>query len=167
MEQPWRAVRDEAAAYGQWERGKHLGGHCSGIYAAKHCQTGERAVLKKLPLQHEDEGVPGCMLREVSLLKELHHPNVVQLKDVFFLPSKTLYLLFEWCDYDLKRVPDAEWPGVVPLPSHPSPVGPAPARLVCTASLPFCTYQGPMRHSSAAAVTSSRRTCWSTRTPAR
>ena len=78
MEQPWRAVRDEAAAYGQWERGKHLGGHCSGVYAAKHCQTGERAVLKKLPLQHEDEGVPGCMLREVSLLKELHHPNVVQ-----------------------------------------------------------------------------------------
>ena len=60
-------------------------------------------MLKKLPLQHEDEGVPGCMLREVSLLKELHHPNVVQLKDVFFLPSKTLYLLFEWCDYDLKR----------------------------------------------------------------
>ena len=62
-------------------------------------------MLKKLPLQHEHEGVPSCTLREVSLLKELHHPNVVQLKDVFFLPSASpprLHLLFEWCDYDLK-----------------------------------------------------------------
>ena len=40
--------------------------------------TGEKAALKKIKLECEDEGVPGTTLREVSLLKELHHPNVVQ-----------------------------------------------------------------------------------------
>merc|ERR1712106_365698 len=35
---------------------------------------------------------------------ELHHPNVVQLKDVFYMPNDSkLYLCFEYCDYDLKK----------------------------------------------------------------
>merc|ERR1711935_472077 len=47
---------------------------------------------------------PRTSLREVSLLKELHHPNVVQLKDVFYMPNDSkLYLCFEYCDYDLKK----------------------------------------------------------------
>ena len=37
-----------------------------------------KAALKKIKLECEDEGVPGTTLREVSLLKELQHPNVVQ-----------------------------------------------------------------------------------------
>ena len=30
----------------------------------------------------EDEGVPSTALREISLLKTLEHPNIVQLMDV-------------------------------------------------------------------------------------
>ena len=48
------------------------------MYIATHEITGEKAALKKIKLECEDEGVPGTTLREVSLLKELHHPNVVQ-----------------------------------------------------------------------------------------
>ena len=48
------------------------------VYIATHEITGEKAALKKIKLECEDEGVPGTTLREVSLLKELHHPNVVQ-----------------------------------------------------------------------------------------
>ena len=59
-------------------------------------------ALKKIRLDSEDEGVPGTALREISLLKELNHPNVVELKDVFY-QQKKLYVAFELCDFDVKK----------------------------------------------------------------
>ena len=35
-------------------------------------------ALKEIGLQAEDEGIPSTAIREISLLKELQHPNVVQ-----------------------------------------------------------------------------------------
>ena len=48
------------------------------VYKAKDKTTGEHVALKKIRLEGEDEGVPSTALREISLLKELQHPNVVQ-----------------------------------------------------------------------------------------
>lgn len=31
-------------------------------------------------MELEDDGIPGTALREISLLKELTHPNIVELK---------------------------------------------------------------------------------------
>ena len=46
-------------------------------------------------------------MREISVLKELNHPNIVQLKDVVYTPSeKKLYLIFDFLDYDLKKFLD-------------------------------------------------------------
>ena len=50
----------------------------------------------------ESEGVPSTAIREISLLKELDHPNVVQLLDVIHTDQK-LYLVFEYLDMDLKK----------------------------------------------------------------
>jgi hypothetical protein len=47
------------------------------VYKAKDKMTGELVALKKIRLEGEDEGVPSTALREISLLKELQHPNVV------------------------------------------------------------------------------------------
>jgi serine/threonine protein kinase len=70
---------DASAAFKLWKRGQKLGeGTFGEVYIATHEITGEKAALKKIKLECEDEGVPGTTLREVSLLKELHHPNVVQ-----------------------------------------------------------------------------------------
>ena len=62
-------------------------------------------ALKKIRLENEDEGVPSTAIREISLLKELQHPNVVKLKDILFEDNK-LYLIFEYLEYDLKKYMD-------------------------------------------------------------
>jgi cyclin-dependent kinase 1 len=61
--------------------------------------------MKKIRLESEDEGVPSTAIREVSLLKELKHPNIVSLMDVLMEESK-LYLIFEYLTMDLKKYMD-------------------------------------------------------------
>lgn len=48
------------------------------VYKALNRSTGETVAMKKIRLESEDEGVPSTAIREISLLKELVHPNVVK-----------------------------------------------------------------------------------------
>lgn len=72
------------------------------VYKARDQVTGEIIALKKIRLEAEDEGVPSTAIREISLLKELAHPNIVRLHDVVHQDNK-LYLVFEFLDRDLKK----------------------------------------------------------------
>ena len=48
------------------------------VYKAKDRVTGEVVALKKIRLDAEDEGIPSTAIREISLLKELQHQNIVR-----------------------------------------------------------------------------------------
>tara|TARA_B110000285_G_C14550524_1_gene349021 strand:+ start:118 stop:390 length:273 start_codon:yes stop_codon:yes gene_type:complete len=48
------------------------------VYKAVDLQTGETVAIKKIRLEKEDDGVPSTAIREISLLKNLKHPNVVE-----------------------------------------------------------------------------------------
>ena len=48
------------------------------VYKAQNLQTGEFVAIKKIRLEKEDDGVPSTAIREISLLKNLKHPNVVE-----------------------------------------------------------------------------------------
>ncbi len=73
-----------------------LGGGTYGIvYKAQNLQTGEIVAIKMIKLEKEDDGVPSTAIREISLLKNLKHPNVVEMKEVLFSQDK-LYLVFEY-----------------------------------------------------------------------
>ena len=48
------------------------------VYKAKNRLTGELVALKKIRLEAEDEGIPSTAIREISILKELQHPNIVR-----------------------------------------------------------------------------------------
>jgi len=59
-------------------------------------------ALKKVRLDDNDEGVPVTTLREVALLKDLRHDNIVRLREVIASPPR-LYLVFDFVDQDLKQ----------------------------------------------------------------
>ena len=50
------------------------------LSSGRNSKTGEIVAMKKIRLESEDEGVPSTAIREISLLKELQHPNIVGLK---------------------------------------------------------------------------------------
>lgn len=52
-------------------------------------------ALKKIRLESEEEGIPSTAIREISILKELNHPNIVKLKEVIH-SNKKLLLVFEY-----------------------------------------------------------------------
>lgn len=75
------------------------------VYMAREKQTGAVVALKRMNIAAEEEGVPATTIREICLLKELHHENIVRLYDVMFQAPK-LTLVFEYCEYDLKKYMD-------------------------------------------------------------
>ena len=48
------------------------------VYKAKDNVTGELVAVKKIRLENEEEGMPSTAMREISILKELKHPNIVK-----------------------------------------------------------------------------------------
>jgi serine/threonine protein kinase len=47
------------------------------VYKARDITNKATVALKKIRLEHEEEGMPSTAMREISLLKELDHPNIV------------------------------------------------------------------------------------------
>ncbi|XP_006010583.1 cyclin-dependent kinase 2-like isoform X2 [Latimeria chalumnae] len=85
------------------------------VYKAVNKLTGDMVALKKIRLDAETEGVPSTAIREISLVKELNHPNIVELLDVIHREKK-LYLVFEFLSQDLKKYMDSSKSTRLPLP---------------------------------------------------
>ena len=66
--------------------------------------TGKLVALKEIRLEHE-EGAPCTAIREISLLKDLKHANIVTLHDIIHT-SGSLTLIFEYVEGDLKQYMD-------------------------------------------------------------
>ena len=67
-------------SYQKFEKaGSTLGEGTYGVvYKAQNLETGEFVAIKKIRLEKEDDGVPSTAIREISLLKNLKHPNIVE-----------------------------------------------------------------------------------------
>lgn len=88
------------------------------VWKARNRADGKLVALKKIRLEHEDEGIPTTAIREIALLKELsRHPNIVKLFDVIHRNNQgnnSLYLVFEFMEFDFRKYMDNE-PGAIPL----------------------------------------------------
>ncbi|OIW18960.1 hypothetical protein TanjilG_09154 [Lupinus angustifolius] len=91
----------------QYEKVEKIGEGTYGVvYKARDRVTNATFALKKIRLEQEDEGVPSTAIREISLLKEMQHRNIVRLQDVVH-SERRLYLVFEYLDLDLKKHMDS------------------------------------------------------------
>lgn len=90
----------------RYEKTEKLGEGTYGIvYKAIDKVKNEIVAIKKIRLENEDEGMPSTAMREIAILKELSHPNIVQLRDVIYVPTeKKLTLVFEYLEYDMKKL---------------------------------------------------------------
>jgi len=84
-----------------------IGEGAYGIVYKGQDSNGEIYALKTIRLEAEDEGMPSTTIREIALLKELQHPNIVSLCDVIHTEKK-LTLVFEYLDQDLKKLLDVQ-----------------------------------------------------------
>ncbi|KAL4096366.1 hypothetical protein PRIC1_009726 [Phytophthora ramorum] len=89
--------------YQRIEKGGSIGEGTYGVvYKSLDLTTKKVVALKRIRLETEDDGIPSTALREISVLRELEHPNIVSLLDCLQEDGK-LFLVFEFMDKDLKR----------------------------------------------------------------
>ncbi|CAJ0941154.1 unnamed protein product, partial [Mesorhabditis belari] len=80
------------------------------VYKAVNKFSGEQVALKKVRLENEKEGFPISAVREIKILRQLDHKNIVRLINI--VTDKTqvadwrhtknsFYLVFEYVDHDL------------------------------------------------------------------
>ncbi|XP_014679768.1 PREDICTED: cyclin-dependent kinase 16-like, partial [Priapulus caudatus] len=74
------------------------------VFKGKSRLTDVVVALKEIRLEHE-EGAPCTAIREVSLLRDLKHANIVTLHDIVHT-EKSLTLVFEYLEKDLKQYMD-------------------------------------------------------------
>uniref|UniRef100_A0AAR2IZ27 cyclin-dependent kinase n=1 Tax=Pygocentrus nattereri TaxID=42514 RepID=A0AAR2IZ27_PYGNA len=74
------------------------------VFKGRSKLTDSLVALKEIRLEHE-EGAPCTAIREVSLLKDLKHANIVTLHDIIHT-DKCLTLVFEYLERDLKQYMD-------------------------------------------------------------
>jgi cyclin-dependent kinase 1 len=67
-----------------------LAGTYGVVYKGKNKKTGQIVAMKKIRLENEDEGIPSTAIREISLLKELQHPNIVRYAFTFLLEAELI-----------------------------------------------------------------------------
>ncbi|KAJ3297218.1 Pkinase-domain-containing protein [Rhizoclosmatium globosum] len=101
------AAQPAAGSNERYLRLEKLGeGTYATVYKGKNRITNDIVALKEIHLDPE-EGAPSTAIREISLMKELRQNNIVRLYDVIH-NDKTLTLVFEYMDQDLKKFMDTQ-----------------------------------------------------------
>lgn len=98
---------------------KHLGeGQFANVYKAKDTETNEFVAIKKIKLGSRAEakdGINRTALREIKLLKELKHENIICLRDVIGHRT-SIQLVFDFMETDLEHVIKDQ--SIILMPSH-------------------------------------------------
>lgn len=90
---------------GDYERLSKVGeGTYAVVYEARRRSDGLRVAIKRLKLSTQGYGLDISAIRELAFLRDLKHPNVVDLLDVFVDGEGSLCLVLGFHDTDLEMV---------------------------------------------------------------
>ncbi|KAF2345648.1 Protein kinase domain [Trinorchestia longiramus] len=93
---------------GEFEKLNRIGEGTYGVvYRARDKSTNEIVALKKIRMMQEKDGMPISGLREILLLQQCDHNNIVALKQVVVGKSlSSVFLVMEYCEQDLGSLLD-------------------------------------------------------------
>ena len=77
-------------------------GNYGTVYKVQDKKSKEFYALKRIKMDDETQGVPATTIREIAILKDIDHPNIVKMHNIIHW-GKKLYLLFEISEMDLKE----------------------------------------------------------------
>ncbi|XP_060030986.1 cyclin-dependent kinase-like 1 isoform X3 [Erinaceus europaeus] len=84
------------------------------VFKCRNRDTGQVVAIKRFLESEDDPVIKKIALREIRMLKQLKHPNLVNLIEVFRRKRK-LHLVFEYCDHTVLHELDRYQRGV---PEH-------------------------------------------------
>ncbi|TFK74948.1 CMGC/CDK/CDK7 protein kinase [Pluteus cervinus] len=97
-------VKANAERQKRWTKEKKVGeGTYALVFLGVEVSTGKKIAIKKIKVGELKEGLDMSAIREVKYLRELQHPNIVGLLDVFSSKTK-LNLVLEFLESDLEVV---------------------------------------------------------------
>ena len=81
-------------------------GVSSRVFSAINIDTGEKVAIKKIKNFLENKHESLRILREILLLRQLKHPNIINLKEIAFEDEdpKNLSLVLEYLPADIKKI---------------------------------------------------------------
>jgi len=66
--------------------------------------TGRMVAIKKIKSERPEEGVNFTAVREIKLLREFKHENIIELVDCFTTPDQAVCLVYECAYTDLEKI---------------------------------------------------------------
>lgn len=84
------------------------------VLKCRHKTTGQIVAIKRFKESDDDEQVKKTALREIKILKQLRHENIVSLLEVFRVKGK-LYLVFEFVEKTILEEIEKNPEGLDPL----------------------------------------------------
>ena len=92
---------NEESTKNDYEKIEKLGSGAYGsVYKARCKKTQKIVAIKRIKINLDTEGIPSSALREISILRNLRHENIVKILDVITTETK-LYLVLEFMECDL------------------------------------------------------------------
>ncbi|CAF0992164.1 unnamed protein product, partial [Didymodactylos carnosus] len=77
------------------------------VYRGRDKISNEIVALKKVRMENEQWGIPISSMREINLLLNIHHQNIVELKQVVVGKSlRSIFLVLSYCEQDLASLLD-------------------------------------------------------------
>ncbi|ORY30576.1 kinase-like domain-containing protein [Naematelia encephala] len=88
----------------RWAKGESIGeGTFANVYKGHEKATRRQVAIKRIKISNMKDGLDMTALREVKFLQELHHPNIIELLDVFST-GQNINLVLEFLVTDLEAI---------------------------------------------------------------